>query len=68
MIPQAPDRYDRSTWQLILEEIRRRLDGVFSRGQDVRLQQGERLILKSPNGTLYYVKVDNAGTLSTGAV
>jgi hypothetical protein len=67
-IPQAPDAYDRSKWQLILEAVRSLFQGVFRAGQDVRLQQGERLILKSPNGSLYAVKVDNAGALSTTAL
>ena len=53
---------------MILESIRSQIQGAFRTGQDVRLQQGERLILKSANGTLYQVTVDNAGTLGTSAV
>lgn len=39
----------------------------MKRLQDIRLENGERFILKSPNGTLYYLKVDNAGNLTTAA-
>lgn len=36
--------------------------------RDIYLVQGERLILKSPNGTKYALTVDNSGVLSTTAV
>jgi hypothetical protein len=64
----APPRYERAAWQSILQAIGQSLGAAFSRGQDVRLQNGERLILKAPNGTLWQVKVDNTGALSTTAV
>jgi hypothetical protein len=67
-LPPAPARYERAAWQSILQAITLALGAAFNRGQDVRLQNGERLILKAPNGTLYQVKVDNAGALSTAAV
>jgi hypothetical protein len=38
---------------------------VFRAGEDIHLQQGERLILKSPDGSLFAITVDNAGVLST---
>lgn len=36
-------------------------------GQDVRLLVGERIILKSPDGSRWAIEVDNAGALSTTA-
>lgn len=39
----------------------------FKKGRDVELARGERLILRSPDGTRYVVTVDNAGALSTTA-
>jgi hypothetical protein len=64
----APARYERAAWQAILQAIGQALGVAFIRGQDVRLQNGERLILKAPNGTMWQVEVDNAGALSTAAV
>lgn len=40
----------------------------FKKGADLRLVQGERLILASPNGTRYIVTVDDAGTLGSTAL
>jgi hypothetical protein len=40
----------------------------FKRGRDVELARGERLILRSPDGSRWSVTVDNAGALSTTAV
>jgi hypothetical protein len=34
------------------------------KGRDVDLSQGERLILKSPDGTRWSITVSNAGALS----
>lgn len=39
----------------------------FKRGRDVELARGERLILRSPNGSRWVVTVDNAGALGTTA-
>lgn len=67
-LPVALPNYNRESEQ----EMRKRLeieDALsFKKGQDLRLQRGERLILVSPNGTLYYITVDNAGALGTTAV
>lgn len=67
-LPIAGPAYSRESEQ----EMRKRLeqeDAInFKKGQDLRLQRGERLILASPNGTLFYLTVNNAGTLGTTAV
>ena len=39
----------------------------YKSNQDIELRQN-RLILRSPNGTRYEVKVDNSGTLSATAI
>ena len=39
----------------------------FKRGKDVRLERGERLILRSPDGTAWVIGVDNAGAIAITA-
>ena len=39
----------------------------YKSNQDIELRQN-RLIMRSPNGTRYEVKVDNSGTLSATAL
>jgi hypothetical protein len=64
----APPSYSRDDQQTLRREAERADRENFKKLQDVRLENGERLILKSPNGTLYAIVVDNAGALSTVAV
>jgi hypothetical protein len=40
----------------------------FKKLRDLRLENGERIILKSANGTLYALVVSDGGALSTVAV
>jgi hypothetical protein len=63
----APPQYSRDDQQALRREASRADRENFKKLQDVRLENGERLILKSPNGTLYAVVVSNAGVLSTVA-
>jgi hypothetical protein len=67
-LPAAPGQYARGLFQPILSTIERGVNTCFTKGQDLQLQNGERLILKSPDGTLHQIKVDNSGNLSTGPV
>jgi hypothetical protein len=64
----APPHYSRDDQQTARRELQRADRENFKKLQDVRLENGERLILKSANGTLYAVVVSNAGVLSTVAV
>ena len=64
----APERYSREDQQAARREADRIDRGNFKKLQDVRLENGERLILKSANGTLYALVVSDAGILSTVAV
>lgn len=67
-LARSPDKYDRAADQQMREELRREDVLNFKRGQDVRLEQGERLVLRSPNGTAFKIEVDNAGVLSATAI
>lgn len=40
----------------------------FKKAQDIRLQRGERLIMPSPDGTLWIVSVSNAGAMVVTAL
>lgn len=64
----APPTYDREDAQLMRKALESADMANFKKGQDLRLQRSERLILASPNGTLYYLTVTNAGVLGTTAV
>lgn len=68
MIPQAPETYNRSNEQQLREELRRADGENFKKGRDVRLEQGERLIMRSPNGTQWIVSVSNAGAIVVTAL
>lgn len=64
----APERYDRAQEQRTREETRRADEENFKRGRDLFLVQGERLVLKSPDGTQWKIEVDNAGVISATAI
>ena len=64
----APKQYDPAGEQAFRNQVRAADSENFKKGQDLRLQRGERLILMSPNGTLYYLTVSNAGVLGTATV
>lgn len=63
-LPQPSDKYDplvQATSKVILE----RADaGNQKRNEDHEIKTPVRLILFSPDGSRWQVKVDNAGTLS----
>jgi hypothetical protein len=67
-LPSPPHKYDRAHAQQVLEELRRSDQENFKSGRDVRLERGERLILRSPNGTRFKITVDNAGVISATAI
>lgn len=64
----APGKYDQSNEQNAREQIRKADMENFKRGRDVRLEQGERLILRSPDGTAWSITVSNAGTITATAI
>jgi hypothetical protein len=68
ILPKATETYDRGTEQHVREELRRADAENFKRGRDVRLEQGERLILRSANGTAWSIAVSNTGVISATAI
>lgn len=67
-LPSAPAQYNRQD-QMNMRQALQEADKKNLKAQkDIYLVQGERLILKSPNGTKYALSVDNSGVLSTTAV
>ena len=64
IILTAPGGYQRATWQQILNRIATALQAAFMKGQDMELARGERLILRSPDGTRWAIAVSDTGTIS----
>jgi len=62
-IPNAPQNYDPNAFYTIFDTIKRALIFGVSTQEAV-----ESVLLQSPNGTVYKVTVDNAGTLTTTVV
>ena len=67
-LPDAPAAYSQSQWRQIVAALANAVAGCFHKGEDVELARGERLILRSPNGARWAVKVDNAGAMGTTAL
>ncbi len=67
-LPNVPASYQPMVWRQILNALAQAVSGAFQKRQDVRLENGERLILKASDGSLWAVKVDGSGNLSTTAV
>lgn len=65
---RASEQYDRANEAQLRKAIQEADALTFKKRQDVRLENSERLILKSPDGTLHQIKVANDGTLSTSVV
>lgn len=66
-LPRPPERYDPRWAAELKRELDRQQQLTHKKGQDVEVGAA-RLILTSPNGTRYEVKVDNAGALSATAL
>jgi hypothetical protein len=58
--PPAPPSYQSRFVQDLIESIRRAMLPLVSKDEAVG-----RILLQSPNGTVYEVKVGNDGTLTT---
>lgn len=64
MIGSPPEKYDREAFEGIIREIERALEERFSRLSNV--ETGSiKVILTSPNGTRYALKVDDAGVVGS---
>ena len=67
-LTRPPERYSRSSEaqrNLQLEQADRK---NRKKGADVELGDGERLVLRSPDGTRWALTVDNTGALGTEAL
>lgn len=64
-LPNPPARYDRSTESRRNQQIEQEDSRNRKQGRDVALLDDERFILRSPDGTLFAVTVDNTGALQT---
>lgn len=60
IMPPAPDNYGRTAWNNILDFIKRSMIPVVSKNEAT-----ERILLRSPDGSIYSVTVGNTGTLTT---
>lgn len=67
-LADAPEAYDRSDEQRTRTTLEQADKGVFRQGKDVYLVQGERLILKSPNGNMWKLTVSDAGVVGATLV
>lgn len=66
-LPKAPPAYDARILQNALDKIERADLAVVKFGRDIELAQGERLILRAPDGSRWAVQVSAAGVLSAVA-
>lgn len=62
-LPQPPSRYDAPFQQQLHHLLELADDDNRKKGRDIEVHPA-RLILRSPNGTRYEIKVSNAGVLS----
>lgn len=63
-LPSAPTLYDPSNERQTRATLEREDARNFKKGEEIRLARGERLILKSADGTEWAIGVTNAGVLS----
>jgi paraquat-inducible protein B len=66
-LPDAPSRYDGLEQQRMRNALREADEQNFKKRADVLFVNGERVVLKQPNGTFRALAVDNAGVLTTVA-
>jgi hypothetical protein len=66
-LQRPPAQYDARSQAALQEEVERADRDNFKRGQDLLIVNGERVILKSPNGSAWALTVSNTGVLGTAA-
>ena len=67
-LPIAGPQYDQGAENRFRSEVERELSKTLRRGVDLEFANGERVILRSPDGSRFALTVDNAGALSTTAL
>lgn len=64
ILPRAAPKYDQANEQLARDALTREDAMIFKSGRDVELARGERLILRSPNGSRWALSASDAGVLT----
>lgn len=67
-LPRPPLQYDYSAESQRNSVIERELRLAYKRLEDVELGGGQRLILRSPDGTRWAIEVDDMGALSASSI
>ena len=67
-LPSPPNFYNSGFFSNAFQQISQSLGLSYQKGSDIELNSEQSLIIVSPNGTRYKIKVDNSGVLSTTAV
>lgn len=68
LLPSPTLAYNMMDQSQMRAEIEREDGQNWKRGRDIELAQGERLILRSPDGARWALAVDNAGVLSAVSI
>lgn len=66
ILPKAPAAYDASNEEDTRESLRRADRENLKRGDTIYLVRNE-IVISSPNGSLWAIKIDDAGVVSTEA-
>lgn len=64
-LPYPQDSYNGTAMRVAFRQLETWDRQNFKRQQDIDLANGERIILTSPNGSKFALKVDNAGVVGT---
>jgi hypothetical protein len=67
-LPRPAERYDQRWAAENNRQLEQKLSMAHRRGADVELGQGERLILRSPDGTRWSITVSNAGAITATSI
>ena len=67
ILPRAPAQYSQSDQQQARDVLTRNDNELPHYGRDWELARGERLILRSPNGSRWALSVSDGGALSVVA-
>jgi hypothetical protein len=67
-LTRAPNAYTREDQDRLRTELDKMDAANRKKGQDVEVAGAERLILSSPNGSRWSIRVSNAGALSAVAL
>lgn len=66
-LSNAPRAYDIADQNAVRRALEQADDKCFHKGRHLLLQNGELIVLESPNGSLFSLTVADDGTLTTTA-